>query len=69
MRSPLTFLLSSSFSSLFSHYIVPPIVTVENNEVMGVVNRPLTLNCEADGYPMPRIYWTKAGRAIETQPG
>ncbi|CAF0772843.1 unnamed protein product [Rotaria sordida] len=48
---------------------VPPIVTVENNEIIGIVNKPITLNCHADGYPLPIIYWTKAGHSIDTQPG
>ena len=49
--------------------LVSPIVTVESNEIIGIVNKPITLNCQADGYPIPRIYWTKAGRSIDTQPG
>ncbi|CAF2894680.1 unnamed protein product [Rotaria sp. Silwood2] len=49
--------------------LVPPIVTVESNEIIGIVNKPITLNCHADGYPLPTIYWTKAGHSIDTQPG
>ncbi|UJR25150.1 hypothetical protein I4U23_006509 [Adineta vaga] len=48
---------------------VPPIVTVENNEIIGIVNKPITLSCQADGQPLPFIYWTKAGRSIDAQPG
>ncbi|CAF1357382.1 unnamed protein product [Adineta steineri] len=48
---------------------VPPIVTVESNEIIGIVNKPITLNCQADGHPLPVIYWTKASRSIDTQPG
>jgi len=49
--------------------LVPPLVTVETNEVIGIVNKPITLNCQADGYPFPNIYWTKSGHSIDTQPG
>jgi len=49
--------------------LVSPIVTVESNEIIGIVNKPITLNCQADGHPLPIIYWTKAGRSIDTQPG
>jgi hypothetical protein len=49
--------------------LVPPIVTVEANEIIGTINKPITLSCQADGYPLPLIYWTKADRSIDTQPG
>jgi len=49
--------------------LVSPIVTVESNEIIGIVNKPITLNCQTDGHPLPIIYWTKAGRSIDTQPG
>jgi hypothetical protein len=49
--------------------LVPPLVIVETNEITGIVNKPITLNCHADGHPFPNIYWTKAGRSIDTQPG
>ncbi|CAF3856205.1 unnamed protein product, partial [Rotaria magnacalcarata] len=48
---------------------VPPTVMVESNEIIGIVNTPITLNCHADGYPLPVVYWTKAGRSIDGQPG
>ncbi|CAF0852080.1 unnamed protein product [Adineta ricciae] len=48
---------------------VPPIVTVESSEIIGIVNKPITLSCHVDGYPLPFIYWTKSGRSIDTQPG
>ncbi len=49
--------------------LVPPIVTVESNEIIGTINKPITLSCQADGHPLPLIYWTKADRSIDTQPG
>jgi hypothetical protein len=49
--------------------LVPPVVTVGSNEIIGIVNKPITLRCQADGHPLPTIYWTKAGRSIDTQPG
>jgi hypothetical protein len=42
---------------------------VESNEIIGIVNKPITLNCQADGYLLPVVYWTKAGRSIDSQPG
>ncbi|CAF3915835.1 unnamed protein product [Rotaria sp. Silwood2] len=69
----LKYIISSSNSLLLLHTSkhdnVPPIVTVESNEIIGIVNKPITLNCHADGYPLPTIYWTKAGHSIDTQPG
>ena len=54
----------SFFSSL-----VPPVVTVESNEILGIVNQPTTLNCQVDGHPLPTISWTRAGRPVDAQPG
>ncbi|CAF0756370.1 unnamed protein product [Rotaria sp. Silwood1] len=69
----LKYIISSSNSLLLlhtsKHDSVPPIVTVESNEIIGIINKPITLNCHADGYPLPIIYWTKAGHSIDTQPG
>lgn len=44
-------------------------MTVESNEILGIVNRPTTLNCQVDGHPLPTISWTRAARPIDTQPG
>ena len=53
----------------FFSVLVPPTVTVESDKATGIINNPITLNCQTDGYPLPIIHWTKAGRPIDTQPG
>lgn len=59
---------SHCFASL-SLQLVPPIVTIQANELIGIVNKPVTLNCQVDGHPFPTIFWTKGGRSVDTQPG
>ena len=49
--------------------LVPPVVNVDANEVLGIVGKAITLNCRADGYPFPTISWTRRGHAIDHQPG
>lgn len=54
-----------------SFHLIPvsPTVKIKENEVLGIVNTPITLNCEADGYPHPIISWTRGAHSIENQPG
>ena len=49
--------------------LVPPTITIDKNEFIGIMNKSITINCQADGYPLPLIYWTRAGRPIGNQPG
>lgn len=64
-----SFSISSFLFCFFSLQLVPPIVTVQTNEVIAIVNKPVTLNCQVDGHPFPTIFWTKGGRSVDTQPG
>ncbi|KAM4812745.1 hemicentin-1 [Urocitellus parryii] len=43
---------------------VPPVINTQPKEYVIAVDKPITLLCEADGFPPPDITWHKDGHAI-----
>ncbi|XP_004688211.1 PREDICTED: hemicentin-1 [Condylura cristata] len=43
---------------------VPPVISPHPEEYITAVDKPISLPCEADGFPSPNIVWHKDGHAI-----
>ncbi|XP_050520954.1 cell adhesion molecule Dscam2-like isoform X2 [Daktulosphaira vitifoliae] len=53
------FVASSNYSALLN-IKAPPRWIVEPEDTSVLVNQPTVINCQAEGYPQPKIIWTKA---------
>lgn len=49
---------------LNNDFSVPPVIKPHPQEYVVVVDKPVTLLCEADGYPSPVIAWQNNGQII-----
>ena len=58
--------------SIFLKVGVPPVFTENNGSHQIVINTPekqnITLSCEAEGNPVPTIFWYKSDKLIGTGP-
>lgn len=47
-------------------YVVPPLISVQNQHVAAAVNRSTSFECEVEAFPYAVHYWERAGEILDS---